>query len=131
VKVLLDTHCVLWMISEPERLGKKAQKLLDNPETELFLSSASIFEIAVKHSLGKLSLPAKPEHYLPPKLDRMSVRELAVSAAHAYRVSELPWHHRDPFDRLIIAQSLAEGMAIVTADEQIFRYKSPHIDARR
>ncbi len=119
------------MIGEPSKLGAKAQRLLDDPSTELVLSAASIFEIAIKTSLGKLSLPAPPRDYLPPLLDRMGVRELAITAQHAHRVADLPWHHRDPFDRLLIAQSYVERMTLVTADDQVLRYKNPHVDARR
>ncbi|MEN9580962.1 MAG: hypothetical protein RJA70_3971 [Pseudomonadota bacterium] len=131
MKILLDTHCLLWMIAEPQRLGKKASHLLDGIDNELFLSTASLFEIAVKYSLNKLQLPSPPRAYLPPLLDRMRVRELPVSSHHAYQVAELPWHHRDPFDRLIIAQSMVERIPLLTADEQLFRYKNKHIDARR
>jgi PIN domain nuclease of toxin-antitoxin system len=129
VKVLLDTHCLLWMIAEPERLGKKARKILDDAATELYLSAASVFEISIKYSLGKLALPARPRDYLPPLLDRMNVRELPISSHHAYKVADLPWHHRDPFDRLIVAQSMVERVPVMTADVQIIRYKSAHLDA--
>ena len=131
MKVLLDTHCLLWMISEPGKLGPKARKLVDDRATELCLSAASLFEIAIKTSLGKLTLPSPPRDYLPPLLDRMGVRELPITALHAYRVAELPWHHRDPFDRLLIAQSFVEKLPLLTADEQVLRYKNPHLDARR
>lgn len=131
MKVLLDTHCLLWMIAQPGRLGPKTRKLLDDRGTELLLSAASIFEISIKCSLGKLVLPQAPRDYLPPLLDRLDVRELAVTALHAYRVSELPWHHRDPFDRLLIAQSFVERLPLVTADEQVLRYKNPHLDAAK
>lgn len=131
MRVLLDTDCLLWMIGEPSKLGPKARKLLDDPATELLLSAASIFEIAVKTSLGKLSLPRAPRDYLPPLLDRMGVRELPITSLHGYRVAELPWHHRDPFDRLLIAQSFVEHLPLVTGDDQVLRYRNPHIDARR
>lgn len=131
MKLLLDTHCLLWMISEPQRLGKKARVLLDDSTTDLFLSSASLFEISIKYSLKKLSLPARPIDYLPSILDRMSVRELPVTSHHAYKVAELPWHHRDPFDRLLIAQSMVEKLPLVTADEQMLKYRITRIDAQR
>ncbi len=131
MKVLLDTHCLLWMIAEPHRLGPKARRLLDDAGTELHLSAASIFEIAIKSSLGKLTLPRPPREYLPPLLDRLGTHELAITALHAHRVADLPWHHRDPFDRLLIAQSYVERMPLVTADEQVLRYKNPHIDAAK
>jgi PIN domain nuclease of toxin-antitoxin system len=129
--VLLDTHCLLWIIAAPERIGKKAQAVIESSSTVLWLSSASLFEIAVKYSLGKLSLPAKPIEYLPAKLDVLRIRELAVTSHHAYRVAELAWHHRDPFDRLLLAQSLVEKMPLMTADDQLLPYKAKLIDARR
>jgi PIN domain nuclease of toxin-antitoxin system len=129
--ILLDTKCLLWMISEPEKLGRKAQLLLDSKDTKLKLSSASIFEIAIKYSLGKLHLPSKPIDYLPAKLDVMKIEELAITGHHAYRVTELPWHHRDPFDRLLLAQSLVEKIPLMTADQQMARYKAKLIDARK
>ena len=130
MRVLLDTHCLLWMIAEPDRLGKKARRLLDDATTELLLSTASLFEISIKYSLGKLELPARPDEYLPPLLDRMNVGELPISARHAYKVADLPWHHRDPFDRLLVAQSLVERMPLMTADKQLVRYKNQRLDAR-
>jgi PIN domain nuclease of toxin-antitoxin system len=131
MKILLDTHCLLWMIAEPKRLGKKATKLLDDRNTELFLSASSLFEISVKYSLGKLKLPSRPIDYLPPILDRMSVRELAVTSHHAYKVADLPWHHRDPFDRLIIAQAMVEQIPLMTADSQLNKYKIERLDAEK
>ena len=130
-RVLIDTQVLLWMLSQPERLGKKAAELLDAVETEIWLSSASIFEISVKWSLKKLPLPEPPGEYLPRFLDQMRVTELIVNQHHAYRVADLPWHHRDPFDRLILAQALVEKLPLVTSDEQMFFYKLKTIDARK
>jgi PIN domain nuclease of toxin-antitoxin system len=131
MKILLDTHCLLWMIAEPEKLGRKAQALLEAKDHQLLLSSASLFEIAVKYSLGKLKLPGKPGEYFPAKLDAMNIAEMPVTSHHAYRVSELPWHHRDPFDRLLLAQSIIEKIPLMTADDQLLPYKVKLIDARK
>ena len=128
--VLLDTHVLLWMISEPHKIGRKTQAVLESSDIQLRLSTASLFEIAVKYSLNKLPLPEAPAVYLPRYLDQMGVVDLAVDRYHALRVTQLPWHHRDPFDRLILAQSLVEKLPLVTADEQLMEYKVTIVDAR-
>jgi PIN domain nuclease of toxin-antitoxin system len=130
MNLLLDTHVLLWMIASKDRIGKKTQIQLESTVT-LWVSSASLFEISIKYSLGKLALPSKPVDYLPSRLDRMQIRELPVTSHHSYKVAELPWHHRDPFDRLLLAQSAVEKYPLVTADDQLFAYKAKLIDARR
>ena len=130
MKILVDTHCLLWMIAEPKRFGAKTQRLLEAEDTVCWLSTASLFEISIKYSLKKLTLPEPPREYLPPLLDRMGILELAVNRHHAYRVADLPWHHRDPFDRLLLAQSIIEKMPLLTGDEQLFRYRIRTVDAR-
>lgn len=129
--VLLDTHVVLWMIAEPQKFGRKAQQLLESPAVQLRLSTASLFEIAVKYSLKKLALPQAPATYLPRHLDQMGIVDLAVDRYHSFRVAQLPWHHRDPFDRLILAQSIVEKLPLITADEQLMDYPVTIVDARR
>lgn len=129
--VLLDTHVLLWMIAEPHKFGRKARVLLESSDVQLRLSTVSLFEIAVKYSLKKLLLPQGPETYLPRYLDQMGVIDLAVDRYHAFRVSQLPWHHRDPFDRLILAQAQVEELPIVTADEQLMDYRVAIVDARK
>lgn len=128
--VLLDTHVLLWMIAEPHKVGRKTRTLLESAEVQLRLSTASLFEIAVKYSLKKLPLPEPPAAYLPRYLDQMGIVDLAVDRYHAFRVTQLPWHHRDPFDRLILAQALVEKFPLVTADEQLMDYKVTIVDAR-
>jgi PIN domain nuclease of toxin-antitoxin system len=121
LKVLLDTHVWLWLQVAPERLGD-ALPLAVDVDNELLLSAASAWEIAIKWRLGKLSLPEPPSTYLPSRMASSGVTPLHVSHAHAIAVAELPLHHADPFDRLIVAQAAAEGAALLTADEALAAY---------
>jgi PIN domain nuclease of toxin-antitoxin system len=122
MRLLLDTSCWLWMTAAPERLSTATRDLLLDERTELYLSAASAWEMAIKHGLGKLQLPAPLEHYLPSRLAAFRTTPLAVEHAHALRVAVLPAHHRDPFDRLLIAQAQIESLAILTSDRLFDRY---------
>jgi len=122
VKFLIDTHCWLWLQASPERLAPEILRLLENPANDLFLSAASSWEIAIKYALGKLPLPEPPSRYVPRRMTASGCRGLAVEHAHALRVAELPAHHRDPFDRLLIAQAQLEKLVLVTVDRQFEKY---------
>lgn len=122
MKLLLDTQCWLWMQAAPERLSESTRASLLDMDNELLLSSASSWEIAIKHSLGKLPLPEPPDTYVPSRMELSGVTGLPVEHAHALRVSTLPMHHRDPFDRLIIAQAQTEGVPVLTADDAFDAY---------
>lgn len=124
MKLLLDTHCWLWWVTEPTRLGS-TREAIANRESEVYLSAASAWEMAIKHQLGKLPLPESPEHFIPPRLVRDRITPLAVSIAHVLRVAGLPLLHRDPFDRLLVAQAQLEGLTLVTADRSIAKYDVP------
>ena len=113
---LLDTHVWLWLQTSPERIRPDLLAELQDRGTRLFLSAASGWEIAVKWSLGRLSLPGPPAEYVPARMRRTGVAGLAVEHVHALRVATLPTHHRDPFDRLLIAQAQVENVPIVTVD---------------
>ena len=119
--LLLDTHVFLWLLSEPERLGN-ALGSLEDPTNELFLSAASSWEIAIKTQLGILELPAEPRRYVPERMRAIGASPLPIEHNHALAVSELPPLHRDPFDRLLVAQARDLRLRIVTADTQIARY---------
>jgi PIN domain nuclease of toxin-antitoxin system len=123
VKILIDTSCWLWSLSDPEHLNKKARELLSDPGQALFLSSASSWEIAIKAALGKIRLPESPEKYIPSRMAALNILGLPIEHAHALHVFSLPPHHRDPFDRLLIAQAQVEGMTILTADRSFAPYK--------
>lgn len=122
MKLLLDTHCWLWWFADDPRLGARARELIGDGENEVFLSAASSWEIAIKTSLEKLKLPEPPAQYVPSRLAAQGMQGLPIEHVHALEVASLPQHHHDPFDRMIIAQALIEGMAVVTADEKIAVY---------
>ncbi len=122
MRLLLDTQCWLWMQVNPDRFDERMTELLVDPANSLALSAASSWEIAIKYALGKLPLPAPPTRYVPDRLRNAGVDPLPVSHAHALAVAELPDHHRDPFDRLLVAQARMEGLTLVTADRMLGRY---------
>ena len=122
MRILLDTQVWLWMLAAPERFSRKSRALVASAEHELLLSAASAWEIAVKHGLGKLPLPEPPAKYVPRMMARTSVTPMLVYHRHALRVAALPPHHRDPFDRLLIAQAQLEDVPIMCADRSFRRY---------
>jgi PIN domain nuclease of toxin-antitoxin system len=122
VTVLLDTHVWLWMLAAPARLGDAARALVEDVGTTLLLSAASSWEIAIKYALGRLALPEPPERYVPERMRRSGVDALAIDHSHALRVSVLEQHHRDPFDRLLVAQCQVERVRLLTADPVFARY---------
>jgi PIN domain nuclease of toxin-antitoxin system len=120
MKVLLDTHTFLWAITDERRLSPKGRSLLGS--ADLWWSVVSLWEALTKVQIGKLTLPQPAGAFLTSELASNGVRVLPVTLGHVLRVETLPLHHRDPFDRLLIAQSLEEGWPIVTADPQFARY---------
>jgi PIN domain nuclease of toxin-antitoxin system len=119
VRLLLDTHIVLWCLSGDRRLGRSAADLIRDPATDVFFSAASIWELAIKAALGKLR--ASTDEVLR-NLAAEGFSELPVLARHAAAVASLPLHHRDPFDRLLVAQSRAESLRLMTGDKIVARY---------
>lgn len=122
MRILLDTQCWLWMLIAPERFSPEGRALVTAPENELFLSAASAWEIAIKHALGRLRLPMEPAEYVPSRLAATGTVPLPIQHVHALRVGQLPRHHRDPFDRMLVAQAQVEGLPILTADPQFAPY---------
>jgi PIN domain nuclease of toxin-antitoxin system len=110
------------MAAAPERLSARARSLVASTEHELFLSAASAWEIAIKHALGKLTLPEPPQKYVPARLDALRTSSLPIDHDHALRVAALPPHHRDPFDRMLVAQAQLENLPLLTADPIFGRY---------
>jgi len=116
MRLLLDTHVLLWAIAEPRRLSRRARTLLADDSNDLLFSTASIWEIQLKRRAGKLTLPTQPG-FLQQHILRLGVQEvLSITPDHAYRILSLPASHKDPFDCLLAAQCLAEDLALVTAD---------------
>ena len=116
MRILLDTQCFLWMSLAPERFTARTRRLVEAQETLLYLSAASAWEIAIKHALGKLRLPQPPSSYVPARVAGLGVQPVAIDQQHALHVATLPLHHRDPFDRLLIAQAQLDDLSILTAD---------------
>ena len=122
MRILLDTQSWLWMLASPERFSKDALVMVQDPTHDLLLSAASAWEIAIKYALRKLPLPEPPPVYVPSRMAASGVQPLVVSHTHASHVATLPPHHRDPFDRLIIAQAQIENLPILTSDKQFASY---------
>ena len=118
MKLLLDTHAALWFLTDDDRMGENAMQHLSDDSNQVLLSAAVVWEIAIKRALGKLVVP---KEYVSLLLGA-DVQPLPVSVDHAEAVEELPAHHRDPFDRMLVAQALLEGAAIVSRDEVLRRY---------
>jgi len=116
MKLLLDTHAFLWFIMGSPNLIASARALIEDVASERFLSAASIWEMAIKLSTGKLTMSAPFDDLIPRQLDVNSIKLLGIEVGHAAVVSTLPFHHRDPFDRLLVAQAIVEGMPIVSVD---------------
>ncbi|TVQ26794.1 MAG: type II toxin-antitoxin system VapC family toxin [Spirochaetaceae bacterium] len=121
--VLLDTHCWLWWIAEPARLSDSSLDLIRDPSNRILISSATTWEIAIKYSIGKLALPEPPDRFVPSRIERDRLEPLPVLHSHTLRTASLPYHHRDPFDRLLIAQALVEEIPILTDDAAFDAYE--------
>jgi PIN domain nuclease of toxin-antitoxin system len=117
-RLLVDTHAVLWWLADDEALTESARTVMADPQNDLLVSTASVWEAAIKRALGKLTAPDD----LPDVIEEEGFVFLPVSPLHAWGVGTLPAHHRDPFDRLLIAQAQAERLAVVTGDERFAAY---------
>ena len=124
MKLLLDTQLLLWAAGQPERLSAAARRLLNNPRNELLFSAASLWEIAIKRTLGRDDFRAEPRVLRRGLLDN-GYTELPVTSEHAVNTDALPPLHKDPFDRLLLAQAFTEGITLLTADAQVARYPGP------
>lgn len=122
MRALIDTSTFLWSISDSDRLSANARQCIADLENEIFLSVASLWEIAIKTSLGKLELLLPFNQLFPSQLEQNAITVLPIEIQHLSKTIDLPFHHRDPFDRLIIAQSLAEQMPVITKDTAFSQY---------
>jgi PIN domain nuclease of toxin-antitoxin system len=118
LKLLLDTHLLLWWLEASPSLPAQARELIRDPENTVFVSAVSLWEIRLKQSLGKLRLPVD----FSERLAAESFESLPLMASHPRQVGLLPWHHRDPFDRMLVAQAVAEKLVLLTADEALAAY---------
>jgi PIN domain nuclease of toxin-antitoxin system len=122
VRALLDTHTFLWWNLDDPRLSAVARAFIADGANETYLSAASAWEVAVKYARGRLALPEPPERYVAARVAHYGLLALPIQLSHALHVAELPAHHADPFDRLLIAQSILEDLPILSGDPQIARY---------
>jgi len=122
VKILLDTHAFLWFITDDAGLSSKAKEAFIDAENDLYLSMGSIWEMCIKTSLGKLESTLPINTFIPQQIKNNGIRLLAIEMIHCLKVATLPFHHRDPFDRLLIAQCLSENWPIISVDSQLDQY---------
>jgi PIN domain nuclease of toxin-antitoxin system len=129
MRALLDTNAWLWFAGSSQRLGANTRALLIDPANEFFLSIASAWEFSIKAGLGKIDGVHDPAAFIRTSLRLQRITPLAISLDHVVAVAKLPAHHRDPFDRLLVAQAQAESLTIVTSDPHLARYGVPIHDA--
>ena len=122
MKLLLDTHALLWIVTKDRRLSKKARGLFLDTNNVVLVSAASIWEMAIKKSLGRLDMTDSLEDFVHEHIMGNDIGLLAIQLEHLYRIETLPFHHRDPFDRLIVAQALVEKIPILSADTSFDSY---------
>ena len=122
MKYLLDTMVWLWSVGPSKTIGTAGLEILASREEEIYLSAASAWEIAIKTRLGKFQLPEPPGRYVPKRLIDQDIRSLPINQDHSLKVYDLPLHHSDPFDRIIIAQAIVEKMVVLTSDRVFEKY---------
>jgi PIN domain nuclease of toxin-antitoxin system len=127
VKLLLDTQCWLWWFAQPDRLSEETIANIADETNELWLSVASIWEMGIKVAIGKLPLPEPVDSYISSRMGQLDVRSLEITSIHALRAAALPLHHRDPFDRMLIAQAQLEDMTLVSTDAMFRQYSNVSI----
>lgn len=125
MRLLLDTHALLWMLNEPDRLSARAEREILDRDNELFLSIASLWEVTIKVNSGKLTIPGGDIDALLVATRAMKVEVLSIQISHLRALRTLPLHHRDPFDRLLIAQAQAENLTLLTRDARLGSYGIP------
>ena len=123
MKFLLDTQCWLWWFSQPEKLSAQAIEQIADETNELWFSVASVWEIGIKVAIGKLPLAEQIDDYIFARMTLLGAKSLEITASHALRAAALPLHHRDPFDRMLIAQAQDENMQIISADLMFNQYE--------
>lgn len=127
MNLLLDTHVALWAITDSPKLPKKARELIESPRSSVWISAATLWEIAIKHGLGRGDMPVSGQDALR-YFQESGYRFLPIEPEHAVAVEELPAHHADPFDRILVAQALVEPMRLMTHDPVVARYSDTVIE---
>ena len=122
MRLLFDTFPFVWLTSEPDRLGREVTKVLSAESHEFFLSDASVLELCLKYATGSLEMPQTPRRWIEKQRKIWQVNMIPLRREACYRLSELPYHHDDAIDRLLVATALAEDLTILTADEEIRKY---------
>ena len=122
MKLLLDTHTFLWWITDDPQISAKALELMGDSRNDLYWSAASTWEVAIKYALGRLPLPDAPAIFLSAELGKNRIESLPIIDTHAFQVGQLPRHHRDPFDRMLVAQAQVETLGIVSNGTKISLY---------
>lgn len=122
MRLLLDTVTFLWLAEGDQKLSERARRLIVDPGNDVFLSAASAWEIAIKHGLGRLHLRVAPQDYVPEQRRLHRIESLPISEDEVLQVGKLPSVHRDPFDRVIVAQAIVHGMSVATPDDMIRKY---------
>ncbi len=122
MKLLLDTHIFLWWITDDPQLSVNARELIGDGHNALYWSAASSWEVSIKYALGRMPLPEAPEQFLPAEIEKNRIESLPIIDVHAFEAGQLPQHHRDPFDRMLIAQALVESFALLSNDRQLNHY---------
>ena len=122
MRLLLDTHAFLWWVDDSRRLSRKARAAIANRDSACYLSLASVWEMAIKVSVDRLKLPSAVDRFVSEQMAANAFEPLPIDLRHAGDVARLPFHHRDPFDRLLVAQALSEALAIVSADPVFVKY---------
>lgn len=123
MRLLLDTHAFLWWVADDARLPRRARRAIADGSNEVLFSAVSAWEIVLKAALGRLELPDPPDRFLPAQIEANAFSVLPLHLAHALAVHGLPRHHRDPFDRLLVAQAVAERMPLISGDRRLGRYR--------
>lgn len=122
MKFLLDTHTFLWWITDDPRLSSTVRDLIGDGRNTLYWSAASSWEVSIKYALGRLPLPEIPEQFLPAELGKNRIDSLPIIDTHAFHAGLLPHHHRDPFDRMLVAQARVESLVLLSNDQQLSLY---------
>lgn len=122
-RYLLDTNVWIWLNGMPEKIGADVLRALERPQSHLFLSAVSGWEVAVKHAAGKLTLPRVPELFFAERIQALSMEVVPIELRHTFAAANLPMHHRDPFDRLLVAQAQLENLILVTSDRLLKQYE--------